>query len=234
MPRDFYPRPEAAIVAFTANLSAKLSAALLDYGISPEAAAEYASLQQAFAEAYQTCQGPTTNASSAYAGKTTARIALERMTRFLAKVISGQPTVTDAMRVSLGLKPRPVRRQHRPVPDEAPILRVKGTIGRLVQLQLVDATPNRPRRPRDVSGAMILGYAGPQLPADDAAWRIMGSTTRATGQVTFAPDLPPGTTVWLKAYWFNARHEPGPACSPIHTHLSFDLTPQPTSVRAAA
>lgn len=234
MPRDFYPRPEAAIVAFTANLSAKLSAAPSDYGIPPETAAEYASLQQAFAEAYATCQNAGTNASTAYTGKADARIALERMTRQLVGMFYVSPTLTDELRSALNLKPRAIRRQRRPVPDAPPILRVKATSGNVVRLELCEFTSSKRRRPRDVSGAVIKGYVGTNPPADGKAWLMMGSTSRATTQVTFAPHLPPGTLVWLTAYWFNARGESGPACTPVPTHLSHSIKTKGATTRLAA
>lgn len=234
MPRDFYPRPEAAIVSFTANVTARISAAPADYGVSPEAASEYASLQRAFAEAYQTVQSPGTNASAAYVAKDAARIALERATRLLVKTVAATATVTGAMRIELGLNPRAPRRQRRPVPDAPPILRIAGTVGSAVHWQLIDATGTKRRRPRDVSGAVFHGCVGAHPPAHDADWRMMGLTSRATGEVTFDPSLPPGTMVWLQAFWFNARGEPGPACAPVCTYLACGAVPQPAVLRRAA
>ena len=87
MPRDFYPRPESKIVWFTANFSQRINTAPEVYGISQQQAQDYALLAAAFAQAYQRVNDPTADSSSNHAAKESARVALEKETRVLARTI---------------------------------------------------------------------------------------------------------------------------------------------------
>jgi hypothetical protein len=234
MPRDFYPRREADIVRFTANFSAKINADAPLYGLTEPAAAEYAVLQQAFAQTYAVAQSPSTDTSSATAAKEADRVALERATRPLVRLIKANPNVTDEMRVNLGLSPQTQRRRRVPAPDAAPSLLVVGSVGGAVRVRLSDLTSLRRGKPRDVNGAVIFGHAGDNPPADPREWNVKAITSRATAQLHFSPNLPPGTKVWLTACWTNARQERGPLCEPVFTHLTYGVAVQRTQLRQAA
>ncbi len=219
MPRDFYPRPEAQILSWTAHFSAAINASPAEYGISPERAADYAMTQQTFAEAYAVARAPGTNSTVAVTAKEAARIALETATRPLVGIIKGRPTVTDAMRVNAGLSPRAARRGHVPPPQVAPLVHVRGTMGSVIQLRLGDAVSLRYRKPRDVYGADLFACPGEHAPEDPSQWRYCGSTTSTTTKMDVGPGHLPGTQVWIVARWTNARMEPGPASRPVYTFL---------------
>lgn len=219
MPRDFYPRRESDIQSFTTNFSAILSADPEAYGLTPARVDEYSALQQAFSDAYITAQNPGANSSSSVAFKESCRVALEAGTRPLVKTIKGQPTVTDAMRISLGLSGRPTRRHHVFVPDKPPILRVIDSVGGTVRVRLVDAESTRRGLPRDARMALVFGFVGEFPPADCSLWKCNRATSHAVTQVRLGDAIGPGTKVWLKACWTNARGEQGPSSAPIHTYL---------------
>jgi hypothetical protein len=226
MPRDFFPRREADILQWTAAFSARINAAPQDYSTTPEQADAYALAQRAFADAYRAAQDRGTNSSTAFAAKTAARVALEAATRLIVKRIGGTPTVTDEMRIALGLKPRRGGRRRRtvPAPETAPILRVLGVAGHAFTVRLEDAkSPARRGKARDAHGAMIFGFVGDDPPAGRDGWALRASTTRATAAVTFDAGLPPGTPVWLTAYWFNRRAERGPSSTPVLAHIPHDV-----------
>jgi hypothetical protein len=234
MPRDFYPRREADIVRFTANFSAKINADAPLYGLTEPAAAEYAVVQQAFAQAYAVAQCPSTDSSSATAAKEAERVALERATRPLVRLIKANPNVTDEMRVNLGLPRQTQRRRHVPAPDAAPLLRVVKSVAGAISVRLGDATSMRRGKPRDVCRAVVLGYIGENPPADPRQWSLAAIPSRATAQLHFNPNLPPGTKVWLTACWTNARQERGPLCEPVVTHLTYGVAVQGAQLRQAA
>jgi hypothetical protein len=234
MPRDYYPRRESDIRSFTAHFSEKISAAPADYGLTQARADEYAVLQQTFSDAYLTVQDRGANSTSAVVAKENARVALEAGTRALVKTVKAQWSVTNEMRINLGLPPRGARRRHVAVPEEAPILRVVGAAGGAVQVRLVDAGSTRRGLPRDARGAILFGFVGQVPPSGRDRWTFKGGTSRATAEVRFDAGLPPGTKVWLTACWINARAERGPSCAPVCTYLQYGMTFQPLAQRRAA
>src|SRR6185369_6046083 len=96
MPRDFYPRPEATIVSFTAQFSRKINEDPGLYGFSEDDAARYAVIQEAFAQAYAKVQSNSTDSSSAYIAKEEARVALEKASRSFMGQVKARMEVSDA------------------------------------------------------------------------------------------------------------------------------------------
>src|SRR5439155_10066111 len=135
-----------------------------DYGIPPARASAYALLQQAFADAYFTFQSPGTDSSTAAKVKDSARIALEKATRPLVLTIKGQRSMSDAMLIAAGLRPRTPRRRHVAPPDHAPIVQIGKVAGKTVHVVLLDATSTRRGKPRDVTGATLFSYVGDDPP----------------------------------------------------------------------
>jgi len=51
----------------------------------------------------------------------------------------------------------------------------------------------------------------------------MGNTTQTRTAVRFNGELPPGTKVWLSAFWCNPRLQSGPPCNPVSTNIAGGL-----------
>lgn len=234
MPRDFYPRREADIVSFTSNLSARINFSPSEYGLSEIIAQNYAIKQQAFAEAFVAVQSNSSNSTSAVSLKEERRIVLERETRRIVRMVKGQMTVTDEMRINVGLKPNARRRQHVPVPGFAPKLTVKNGGGTVLGIELLDAETNRIALPRDVRHAYVMTYIGEHPPADVGRWSHLTTTFKARFEARFHRDLPPGTTIWLTACWQNPRGQRGPWSEPVRTRIQFDGPLQSVTLSKAA
>ncbi|HEY7116316.1 MAG TPA: hypothetical protein VH475_07010 [Tepidisphaeraceae bacterium] len=232
MPKGFLPNADAALLAWSANFSARLSESGASYGISPEEAADYAAKHAAYADAFEAAANPGTRSRSDTVRKNEARAALRGAAGNLASIIKGQPTVTDAGRILLGLVPRPAGRAALiGRPAAAPFLAVLAVSGRSVRLRLSDADSARTGKPAGVLGAMLFSYTAPAAagppaptveglpPADLQAWRFEGHTTRTTIELAFPSDLAPGSQVWLTARWLSPRLQSGPIATPVSTHL---------------
>lgn len=61
--------------------------------------------------------------------------------------------------------------------------------------------------------------SGPSAPATADGWQLLTSTTKVTVTATFPSSLPAGTTIWLAAFWTNAKGHSGPACIPVSANL---------------
>src|SRR4051812_5836262 len=105
MGRDFFPRQEVDIVAFTRNFKQQIAIAHAALGLSDEQVAHYAATQAVFEAKYSAALNPTTATRPARAAKSDALVALEAETRVLARIIRSNPAVTSDMRLALGMTP---------------------------------------------------------------------------------------------------------------------------------
>src|SRR5688500_457350 len=106
MRTSYFPSTDSSLLAFAANLVARLSAAPQDYGVSPQQAADLAARQQALAAAQARVSEPATRTRPNIADRNDAREAFKAEARRIVSIIKGQPDVTDAQRLALGLKAR--------------------------------------------------------------------------------------------------------------------------------
>jgi hypothetical protein len=218
MTRGFLPNTDSGLLAFSLHLSSAISATPGDYGLTDSQAAVYAAAHAGFAAAMAACE-PSLRTMGATAAKNAARDALKIQIRLVVSTINGQPAVTDAQKVSLGLAvPRAARVI--PPPGFAPALSVVSAAGWTVKVGLLDASAGLRRRvPVDVYGASVFTFVGEQPPSDLRLWRFEGQTERARLEVEFDSANPPGTRVWLTAMWFNGRKQSGPMCPPVSANL---------------
>jgi hypothetical protein len=232
MPRDYFPRPEGQALAFTANFSHKINADPQLYHLSPQRAAEYAALQLAYAQAYQASFNPATRGESTNAARRRARELVEADTRRIGRMIGAAPDLTAQQKLDLGLRVRrPPRRI--PRPSTAPRMCVSGMIGQTLTIDLFDTDSGKRRKPTGVFSAVIFWHAGDQPPATREEWKLALQTPRTRCRVELPVVLPPGTKVWLSAYWRNNRGH-GPTCAAIYTYLGYAAPRMPVITKAAA
>jgi hypothetical protein len=221
----FLPSTDAGLLAWSENFSALINAAGAPYGVPVPLAVAYATKHTSYATKLQLAVEPTTRTKLTVADKNDAKHFLKVAARQIASIIDGQATVTTAQRLALGLTVRDVVPTPIPAPSAAPLIEVKGVFGRTARVRLIDAAhPTRRGRPAGTIGAAVFSYvgAGPggaTPPADLGLWKFEGNTGRTTVDVLFPNAVAPGATVWLAAFWFNARMQAGPTAAPVSTNL---------------
>jgi hypothetical protein len=220
MPRDYIPSRESDFVTWSANFAAKIIVAPSTLGLVPAQAVGYGALNTAFAAAYATANDPATRSPSNIVAKNMAMEALKENARELARIIQAYPAITPEQISELGLTVRDSGGSPINPPADAPKMDIVSAVVRTVKIRLHDAAnPTRRGKPEGVSGASIFSYVGATPPAEIAAWKFEGSTTRTVVDVEFDPSVASGATVWLTAFWFNPRSQSGPACAPVSTNL---------------
>jgi hypothetical protein len=225
MPADFLPRREALLRDWSRNFRDRIATAPESFALTPEQAAHYAALHDAFAALYAAAHDNGARTPSVIVAKSVSKSRLLDEARNLARIVRAAPDVSDAQRCNLGLS---ARREGRPrgtigVPDGPPSLFVEQVVGRTVHLRLRDpAHPTRSGRPLGLAGASVFRFvaagAGDPPPAL-ADWTFVGSATRNRFAVECPAALPPGTLVWFAAYWFNPRQVAGPVSAPTYAYL---------------
>lgn len=140
--------------------------------------------------------------------------------RRLARIIQANPLVSDEQRAELGITVRDTEPTPVPPPQESPLIEVVTVQGRLLRLKLRGVNSERRGKPDGVHGASVFSFVGNSPPADISLWKFESSTTRTVLDIEFPPATPAGSQVWLTAFWFNAKSQSGPACTPISTYLA--------------
>lgn len=216
---SYIPAKEAALLAFTSNLEAKLTAAPTDYGQTIESAAAYAAVQGAFATAYAVANDPATRTPLAIEDKDTKKKTMVEATRKLVQTLQNWPAMTDVKRTDLGIPLRDNEPTPIPPPKVMPRLEVMSVTGRLFELQLQDDKGEK-RWPAGVKGANLFSHVGPNPPSDLTQWKFEGGVTRLNPQVVVPDTVAPSTEVWFTALWVNPKLQPGPACAPVQDYTN--------------
>ena len=221
--RGLFPTTDSGLLAFMTNMSTILTASGTSYGITSAQSTALANLTSVYAASLSLAQNPSTKTKTTVSAKNQALVNVKAYAKLLISVIEGQPTVTNAMKISLGLKvrtiPTPV-----PAPGAAPALEVISVVGWTVMIKLHDTNPSSKRgRPPGTAGANVFSFVpttpGQTPPADVSAWTFEGSTSKTVINVVFNPTVAPGAQVFLSARWFNPRSQSGPLCHPVATNV---------------
>lgn len=225
MGTNFIPSTDAGLLAWGLNYSTLVSANPVLYGLTAPIATTLAAKQAAYAAALTAATDPSTRGGATIFAKQTARKDLVAYCRLTARTIQGTITVTNAERYALGLTVRDVLPSPIPPPASAPDIDIISVSGRTVKIRLHDSTSSARRgRPPGVAGASLFSHVGPTPPAALSDWRFEGNVTRTTIGIVFDAEVANGATVWIAAFWFNAKTQAGPTSSPISTNVPGGLT----------
>lgn len=220
MPGDFLPHRDSLLLAWSAAFSAGITASPISVGLTAAQATAYATLHTAFSTALGAVTDPSTRTRGNVSAKNVARTSLKAQARDLARVVNAFPSITNEQRINLGLTPRKSTIGPINPPTESPVMEVVSANGRTLKLKLHAVGSDRRGKPVGVAGASVFSSLGATPPADIAAWKFEGSTTRTTFDLAFEASVPAGSQVWLTAFWFNPRSMSGPACTPISAYVA--------------
>jgi hypothetical protein len=217
---SFLPSTELDLLSWSANFAAKVAGDPAFWGVSVEQSDAFVALQTNFAESIRVASDPSTRTRGNVIVKNQCDAALRVAARQLAKVIDGQPDVTDSDRSSLGLTVRAARTTSS-APATRPLLSAALRDGRTVTLTLHDTGPSNGRRlPPGVFGAILFRAVGEVAPVGRDGWQFLALTGRTTLDVFCDKDVPPGAQVWFTAAWFNHRKKLSPSADPVSIHLA--------------
>jgi len=227
MARNFYYAADARVVAGSANFAALVGASPSSYGIPEWRAARYVALDADLQSKYRAATTPETRSPVAVAEKTVALKAVQREATNLARIAYATAGVDDARLMTLGLRPRPVRRPRAPA-MEPPVVDVISVVGRIVKLRVRPPSGHGASKSPATLGANVFSFVGPQPPSDPLQYHFDGLATRRTYEIVFGDEVASGSTAWVSAGWVSRRGVRGMACAPVQ------LTITGGPVRAAA
>jgi hypothetical protein len=225
----FLPSREADLISFSKVFDAKITADPTAYGLTPDQAAAYTLLQDAFVAAWEVVQDPDTRTTPNTQTKDAAKEMLingHGGVRELVKIIQANPNVTNTQRAELQITIPDDEHTPVDVPDVPPDLSIISVFARTIKVRLEDQeNPTRRAKPAGVQGATILYHVGATAPSDPAEWTFAMNTSTTTFDVDLPASVPAGSQVWLSAFWFNARKDASPAATPESACISDGLAP---------
>ncbi len=210
MPNNSYmPSRQAEQVAWSANFFEVLSAGPPIYGPTEAQTTAFGLVNTALQTAWTQGTMPSTKTKLTVAGKDIALANMKIMARDLVSIIQGTDTVTDVQKLALGLTVRDKTPTRIPAPTTKPFIKVLGIADRTVTIQLQQAEEDH-GRPAGVTGATIFTYTGTAAPTSQEAWKFAANVTRTRVELPFPPSATTDT-VWITAFWKNAKNESGPS-----------------------
>jgi hypothetical protein len=223
----YLPSRESELIGFSQVFSAKISAAPEVYGLTPAQTSGFTALLTAFISAWERVQDPDARTRPNTCAKNAAKQALINDpcgVRELVAIIKSHPGITNAQRAELQLtapddEPSPIDLDHEP-----PALSVLSVRGRSIRARLKDQHhPTRRAKPKEAQGATVLYHVGETASSDPAKWAFALNTSRTSFDVHIPATIPPGSRIWLTAFWFNERKDPGPSATPQHAFIGDGL-----------
>jgi hypothetical protein len=214
-----FPSTDSGLLAWANHFGTTIAAGPPTiYGLTSTQSTAFTAAVTSFQTALTACE-PTVRNKAATAAKNSAKASLKIMATQLANIINGQPTVSDAQKIALGLTvratPSPV-----PAPANPPELDIVSVTGRTVKIRVHNNVTMKRARPAGVTGTTVFTYIGMTPPGDVTLWTFQGNTSKTVVDVAFPEATPAGSAVWLIAFWYNGKGQSGPACSPVSTYLA--------------
>ena len=219
MAKDVIPSNDRQLLAVSTTIADGVAPAPEDFGLDAPAVAELRSLTAAFADALAAATDPKTRGHATVFAKSEAKKLLAAYLRRVVRNIQGCIKVSDQQRTDLGLPVRKAVQTPVPPPTAKPRATAAAGPGRTLQVTVQDPDDGRRSRPDGAAGTTILSYVGEVPPADVSGWTFEQNVSGREATLYFNASLPPGTLVWVTAFYYNARGQSGPAATPACDHL---------------
>ena len=214
---SYMPNKQNEAVDWSANFAEKVGKSPADYGLTAAQGSAFLAVDATLQAAWAATRDPGTKNKVSVANKDAALLAMKAMARNLVSVVQGTPGVTDAMKLDLGVTVRSTTATRIDPPKTRPFIKGLRIDGRTAIVELGQADGVR-GKPAKVAGATIFTHLGPVAPASRGEWMFAMSATRTTVELP-CPASATGDTLWVTAFWTNAKGQAGPACDPTSINL---------------
>ena len=215
--RDYLPINDEALRAWTLNFNNILALMPAKYGLSDEQMTTYTDLQADYTAKLAAAVNPMTRGNRTVFEKQEAKKSLIATTRLYAKQINGLMRITNDQRQALGLTIRDTTPTSIEPPTVAPYVRITGVWDGIISLELRQDGGLR-AKPTGVADALLFTHVGEAPPATAQEW-VYAATVGKTNVKLPYPAGADGKTVWIAAFWTNAKGMSGPSSRPASVNL---------------
>ena len=211
---DFLPRKETDLRSWGANFTARIPPMVQRFNISQQLVDDCIAAYGRFRDALRVCQDPGTATVPATRVKTDALVEFKQAARVVAGLLRSQSQLSDGELVLLGLRQRRKPRKRIPSPATAPLLQVEHAHSGTIKVMVFDkANIWRIARPANTEGVGLVWHEGEHPPS--TGWRPLKFSGSTRLGVDLPAHLPPGTRIWISAYWLGTRKQAGPLAAPV-------------------
>jgi hypothetical protein len=211
------PQRQSSQVAWIEEFTTTIMANPSAYGLSVEQTSAMGELWDTLSAAWAVSQNTSTRTKVSILAKDDALRAAKVGARNLVSVIQGIPTVSDTLKAAAGLTVRKKHPTRKPAPGQSPFIKIKSTRNRTAVIELQQDAERR-GKPENVTSATVFLYEGTNPPPAGSQWTFYANVNTPTFTMDFgASDT--GGTVWVTAFWQNAKSQSGPAADPVRLVL---------------
>ena len=220
MPSTYLPSREAELDTWLDNFRALIAAAPADYGLEAADALAITSACAAWHTAYLAAVNPTTRTKGTVAAKNTQRASVKAIVRGYAATIRADQTISDALKIGLGLHVRDAELTPVPPPATVPVLALAGMRQGSQEIRATDeSTPGSRARPAGSAGMLLFRAVAGAPVSDPAEAQFLAFSGRPEYTCAFAP-ADNGKTATYFARWTNAKGEMGPWSQPLPVSIA--------------
>jgi len=207
---DFMPKTDNGFLDWSQNFSDVFVADEAAVGLDPADSAAYATLNDAYHDAYILATNPLTRTPVTIAAKNTAKAAAMFAARALVARMQVFPDITDEIRASLGITIPDAGPSVIGAPSTRPIIQLIDNAGNQQTIKVRDElTPLTQRKPDGVVSAEVWTKVGGTAPASIAECSYQGDLTKNPFSVGFSPG-DEGKPVHYITRWKTRRGLVGP------------------------
>ncbi len=218
MNRNFFKSSDAILATGSKHFSALINATPNAFGLSPQQAMAYATLDAAYQTAYAAAVDPGTRGMRTVAGKRSARRALVKLAGDYAAIIRHTAGITDQQLIDLGLSVHK-KNAPKPVPTLSPLVLIRSVNANQVNIEILNPLNGNRAKPPGVAAIVLFSHLGSTPPGHQTQMRFEGLATRSKVEVEFPANTEPFAQVWISATYVNQRGKAGPGSSPVTTNL---------------
>jgi hypothetical protein len=200
-PNPYIPTKDSEFQIWFANFNTLITANPTNYGLITGDATAIGTKYTAWNAAYITATTPATRTSANIAAKDAARYDAEGVIRPYAQRIRANGSVSDALKVGLGLNLQPSTLTPIPAPTVQPELLFRSATPLQFELSYKDPGASGKAKPYGVRGVQIVTSVGTAVAVDPDAAPMKAMVTKAPFRLSWdAAQIGKIATIWARYY----------------------------------
>jgi len=219
--KDYLPRTDSGLRDWLINFASLIADNPGRYGLDSADADVITNQSDAYDDAYQESQAPTSRTSDIIARKDALRASAVASVRVYARMIKANMGVSNEDKIALGLHVDDPTRTPIPAPTTAPLLMITGAFSGTHELRYADeTTPASRRKPEGVMQLQLSMVVGDSPSANPEDARLVGLYTKQPITIEHDPEHA-GQVATFFGRWVTRKGLVGPWSLPEAMTIAF-------------
>ncbi|MEM1010887.1 MAG: hypothetical protein AAGI46_01555 [Planctomycetota bacterium] len=224
----YYPtETDATLLAWIKATNARLATHAELYPITTQQVGNLASAGAQFEMTMDKIADPQFRSPPFVAAKRAAAENLRRIAGPIVSQLRRDVSLSDQLKLDLGIKPIDKTPTPAPTPSESPVLSLKAASSTEIGFTAASQSDETRRaKPAGVKSIAVATFVGDEPPTSMDQWNQAMLFGRTRGTITMSGIIEP-TKVWVTAWYVNTRNVTGPASVPTSVRLLGTGSPVP-------